>query len=447
MPIDRRRARAGFLRRAALLLLLATIAIAPRSGGALGEASPPPSPDVASLASRPEVARALALVVERRDVLIEDWVRIASTPASSGKEEARAALVEAALREAGLESVGRDERGNVLGLIPGRDRSSKRTVLMAHMDTVARPGDDVSVRNDGAALRGPGVRDDSSGVAAIVAAARIVREAGVTPPADVWIVASVEEEVGLRGARHFMDRFGDQVGAFVGVDGYLGQISYGATGIVWTKMHFRAPGAHTLRSYENPSATLAAARAIEGIYAIKVPREPETIESWINVGMLGGGEVPNAQARDAWFTVDLRSNDPATIGSLEKEILEACRRAAAEVGVAFEAETLQRLEGSRFEGRRDALIVQTARAVLEHLGWKEISLTPRGAGDHNLAVLMEIPTVAVGVTTGDRAHTPQEYAEIAPYEIGLKQIILLIASPLREAGAVGASGGRSDGPP
>jgi acetylornithine deacetylase/succinyl-diaminopimelate desuccinylase-like protein len=274
------------------------------------------------------------------------------------------------------------------------------------------------------------VRDDSSGLAALVAAARIARESGVVPPTDVIIVASVQEETGLRGSQAFLDVMGRDLGAFVAVDGYLGQISYGATSILWTKMHFRAKGSHTLKSHENPSATLAAAKAIEGIYAVQPPRRPEDLESWINVGMLGGGDVPNAQARDAWFTVDLRSNDLATMADLEAKIMEACRRAAAEVGVTFEDETLQRLKGARIEGHRDSAIVQAARKALEQLGWREVILTPRGTADHNIAIQMGIPAIALGVTTGDGAHTPDEFADIAPYTTGVKQLILLMASPL-----------------
>ncbi len=318
----------------------------------------------------------------------------------------------------------------MIGVLPGRDRAAKKAVFMAHMDTVAQKGADFTVHREGGRLRGPGVRDDSSGLAAILAAARLARESGVVPPADVLIVASVQEEVGLRGSQAFLEARGGEVGAFVAVDGYLGQISYAATSILWTKMHFRAKGAHTLKSHENPSATLAVAKAVESIYRIPVRRHPDDLESWINVGMIGGGEVPNAQARDAWFTVDLRSNDPASSADLEARILEACRSAASEVGVTFEPETLQRLEGARIEGHRDSLLVRTAREALYHLGWSDVLLTPRGTADHNIAIQMGIPGIALGVTTGDGAHTPDEVADIAPYITGVKQLILLMASPL-----------------
>ena len=240
----------------------------------------------------------------------------------------------------------------------------------------------------------------------------------------------MEEEVGLKGSQAFMKASGERVGAFVAVDGYLGQISYAATSIYWSRMHFRALGAHTLRSHESPSATRAVALAIEGIYAIAIPRHPEEMETWINVGMLGGGDVPNAQARDAWFSVDLRSNDPETARVMEERILELCRTAARDVGVTFEEEVLQHLEGARIPGHVHSPLVQAARSALDHAGWSEIRVTPRGTADHNIAIQMGIPAVAIGVTTGEGAHTPTEHADIEPFYTGLKQLVLLMAAPL-----------------
>lgn len=382
------------------------------------------------LASTPPVAAALAAVDAGRDELVDAWIRLASIPSSSGRESARAEFLAARMRDAGLESVHKDQAGNVIGVLPGRDRHAKQVVLMAHMDTVALPGADFTISREPGRLTGPGVRDDSAGAAAILAAARLAKAAGVIPPTDVVLVESVREEVGLEGSKAFLETSGKEVGAFIAVDGYLGEISYGATSIVWLKMHFRAPGAHTLRSYTKPSATLAAAEAITAIYALRVPRRPERLESWLNIGMLGGGDVPNAQARDAWFTVDLRSNSVETARTLESKVKDACKRAATQVGVEFEPEVLQRLEGASLPGNRDSKLAHAAQAALDYLNWDGIVPTQQGTADHNIAIQMGIPAIAIGVTTGENTHTPMEFANVDPYPVGVKQIVLLIASPL-----------------
>src|SRR6266850_3672882 len=153
-----------------------------------------PLPTIAALAATPAVALALKHADATENDLVAEWIRLASVPSSSGQEGARADLVEKALREGGLEGVTRDGAGNVIGVLRGRDLSAKKSVFMAHMDTVAKPGADFTMRREGDRLRGPGIRDDSSGLAGLVAAARLAREAGIVPPVDVMIVASVGEE-------------------------------------------------------------------------------------------------------------------------------------------------------------------------------------------------------------------------------------------------------------
>ncbi|MFQ5700387.1 MAG: peptidase dimerization domain-containing protein, partial [Acidobacteriota bacterium] len=204
----------------------------------------------------------------------------------------------------------------------------------------------------------------------------------------------------------------------------------GATGIVWLKLHFRTKGAHTLRSRDEPSAVLAAARAIERISALPMRRSPDEMETWINIGMIGGGDVPNAQARDAWFTVDLRSNDPDSLTRLEDRVLTIGEQTAHAIGVRFDHETMHRMNGGRILGSESSTLVMMARRSLRAAGWESVDVTLRGTADHNVAIRHGIPGIAIGMTTGGGAHTPTEYADTAPLTTGIKQLLLLVLSPL-----------------
>ncbi len=408
--------------------LLAATALASPAAGAAVTTGPGP---VAVLAGVPAVRAALDDAGADRERFVADWIRIAGIPAPSGHEEQRAAWMSARLRQLGLDQVHVDDAGNVLGLIRGHDPGLARVAIAAHMDNVAPVGADLSVhRLPGGRLQGPGVRDDASGLAALLAAVDLMRSHDLQPEADTWIVATVREETGLHGARRFVADHGDELGAFIAVDGQLGQVSYAATGILWLKMHFLGEGAHTLTAYQKPSPMLAAARAIERLDAIPMRRSPEAMESWLNIGMVGGGEVPNAQPRDVWFTVDLRSNDPGSFADLERKVEAECREAARQIGVAFERETLHRMEGATLPGAEDSRLVQAAAGVLEYLSWDETHLTPRGTADHNTAITKGIPGIAIGVTTGEGAHTPKETADTGPFVTGVRQILLLALLPL-----------------
>jgi len=387
-----------------------------------------------ALIDAPAVKAALADADASLDQFVEEWITIAQTPAPSGQERRRADYIERRFRELGLQVLSRDPAGNVVGIIKGKNSSVKKVALVAHMDTVAGADADHSVKrlpNGGdSRLQAPGIRDDSSGLGALLAAAALLKRHGLRPAADTYIVASAQEEIGLKGAERFVEDHGADLGAFIAVDGQLGQISYAASGIVWLKLRFKAEGAHTLRSHEKPNAVLAAARAIERISAIPLRRSPEALESWLNIGSMGGGDVPNAAARDAWFTVDIRSNDPEVFAELESKVVEIGRRTARELGVEFDLETMHRMAGASIRGSERSTLVRAAQSVLRHLGWERIHLTPRGTADHNVAIARGIPGIALGVTTGDGAHTPHEYADVGPYSTGVKQLLLLILIPL-----------------
>src|SRR5262245_56493308 len=303
------RARPALLR-ATLLALLPAVLLARAPSSSAG-------PSILALA--PERASALrARITADMPRIVEKWIAISEIPAPSGEEGERADRIEKELRDLGLDEVRRDDIGNVFGVLRGRARAGRRVVYAAHLDTVARPSDPVTVgRPEPGLLQGPGIRDDASGLIGLLEAVRVLKDAGLTPPDDVWVVATVQEEIGLLGAKKFLDDHAPRVARFLAVDGELGEVSYGATGIVWLKVHFLADGAHTLKSPGLPNPALAVARAIASISEIDAPRSPETRQSWVNVSMLSGADVVNAMPRDAWLTVDVRSRQHRDVRSEE----------------------------------------------------------------------------------------------------------------------------------
>ncbi|MBU1374789.1 MAG: M20/M25/M40 family metallo-hydrolase [Alphaproteobacteria bacterium] len=79
---------------------------------------------------------------------------------------------------------------NIVGVLPGRDRSAPAVALMAHYDSV--PGS-------------PGAADDAIGVATALETVRAIKARG-TPARDVMLVITDGEEAGLLGANHFFRR-------------------------------------------------------------------------------------------------------------------------------------------------------------------------------------------------------------------------------------------------
>ena len=143
-------------------------------------------------------------------------------------------------------------------------------------------------------------------------------------------LASAQEELGLLGAKHWLEASGYKPDMFIAVDVGSNQVWYGALRITQFKFFYTSPGAHTLESRGGPSTARALAKAIEAVYDIPLPPIAAGLDTFklpvVNVGMLNGGTVTNAVPREAWFTVDLRSLDTATQARLEKAVEDAARR-------------------------------------------------------------------------------------------------------------------------
>lgn len=76
---------------------------------------------------------------------------------------------------------------NIVGVLPGKDRSKPALALMAHYDSVPAS---------------PGAADDATGVAVVLEVARALKARG-TPERDVIVILTDGEEAGLLGARLF----------------------------------------------------------------------------------------------------------------------------------------------------------------------------------------------------------------------------------------------------
>lgn len=93
---------------------------------------------------------------------------------------------------------------NLIGVLPGKDRTQPAVAVMAHYDTV---------------VGSPGAADDSTGVAAVLEIVRALKARGPVER-DVVVILTDAEELGLDGARIF---FGDhplrdRIGAVVNLE-------------------------------------------------------------------------------------------------------------------------------------------------------------------------------------------------------------------------------------
>ena len=387
-----------------------------------------------ALLERADVKKAMQSVDERATGIVDEWIRLVEIPAPSRKEQARAQYIRTEMQKLGLTDVRVDDMSNVSGVRKGTG-GGPTVVFAAHMDTVFPDGTDIKVKREGDTLRAPGVGDDTSNLMAVLEMFRALNRGGVQTKGDLVFLASVQEELGLLGAKHWLEASGYKPDMFVAADLSADEVWYGALRITQYKFFYTSPGAHTMESRGGPSPAKAVAKAIDAVYAVPLPPVAEGLGTFklpvANVGMIGGGTVFNAVPREAWFTVDLRSLDTPTQQQLEQAVEGAARHAADQEGVGFRMERTVLLEYSKARPKEERLnhpIVQTAVAVANHFrkpGTAAIVPADVGSTDANNAIAMGIPAVAVGATLEYMPHRLEEHAEASTIVPGVKSLIAL----------------------
>jgi len=352
--------------------------------------------------------------------VIELAIKIQQKPAPTFQEEKRAEFIYKLFINEGLQDLCMDETGNVLARLPGAGRE-KPLIVSAHMDTVFPLETDLRFTREPDVIHGPGLGDNSLGVAALFGLLWSLRERKLPLRGDVWFVANTAEEgLGdLRGMKAIVDRFGADVHAYLILEGLaLGHVYHRAVGVKRYRVTARTAGGHSWSDYGQPSAIHELARLIVKLTSLTLPTQPRTT---MNVGRILGGTSVNVIASQASFDLDLRSEGQESLADLisaaDKFIHEANR-----LGVSVEAEVI----GQRSAGEISAnhpLVLQ-AMSCLRELGLEPGLIS--GSTDANVPLSKGYPAIVLGITTGGGAHTIHEYINTAPIEKGMEQLVRFV---------------------
>jgi acetylornithine deacetylase/succinyl-diaminopimelate desuccinylase-like protein len=341
--------------------------------------------------------------------VIERTVAVAELPGPTFEESARANLVASWWKADGWSTVHQDSAGNVWAEV--RSGNAPAVALAAHLDTVFPAHVDHTVRREGTRLYGPGVGDDSVGLAALSAIGSLVLRCGGSVPI-LLLATTGEEGLGdLAGARYAVSSPPKDLGAFIALEGnYLGRV--GTVGVGSTRWHVEThgPGGHAWEASGTPSAVHEAAIRIARLASVVV----DPGQTSLNVGTLQGGEAINAIARQAVFDVDVRGASPDDLAALTASV-RSVLEAEPPLGLSIEVTRAGSRPGGRIEPSH--ALVRSACDALTARG-----LAPRciaSSTDANAAHAVGIPAVALGVTTGADEHTLREWIDTAPLTDGL----------------------------
>jgi len=375
---------------------------------------------VQALANRADMKAANDYVDRNHESILREWIAITEINAPSGQEQQRAKYIESLLRKYHLDDIHYDSAGNLVAVRKGSG-GGPVIVFDAHMDTVFQPGLQIKATIRDGKIYAPGIGDDTRNVEALLATIRALNEAKIKTKGDLVFVFTVEEETTFKGVNTFVNQNKAKIDQYIALDGGYEGFTYAGIGINWYRYHFIGPGGHTRSRTPPYSATLPLARAIARIYELKVPASPS---SNLNIGMLGGSEVVNAKASDAWFSVDLRSTSNEVIADLDKQIKTILDEEAARVGMKVKTDVISKSPAAAIPGHRESYLVRISEAVHRVMGF-DPPITNAGSNNSSAALLAGISSISTGAGPCDGAHSLAENCEIEPLYKGIKKILLL----------------------
>jgi len=361
----------------------------------------------------------------------DQQARITEIPAPPFQEAQRAAAVKELLAEAGLPAH-IDKTGNVIGELRGVNEK-EIVVIAAHLDTVFPPGTDVKVHRDGSRMTAPGISDNGSGVAALLALARAVQFAHLKPQRAVLFVGDVGEEGegNLRGMRALVDTYRGKLKAVVVLDGSgTDHVTTKALASRRLEALITGPGGHSWSDFGMPNPTNALVRGSVHFINPKVPASPRTT---FNLGQIEGGTSVNSVPYEARLKVDIRSESEDELTRLESALRECIAAGVRDEMDSARDRSKGKLEwkveplGSRPGGElaSDSALLAALRSADEFVGNQ--SRIERSSTDANIPLSLGIDAISIGAGgSGGGAHSLQEWYDSAGREGGLKRALLTV---------------------
>ena len=383
------------------------------------------------LTSDPQVRTALDWFATHLAWIDDEQARLTEIPAPTFQEAERAAAVKVLLSAVGLE-VSTDKSGNVIGALRGTN-DKELVILSAHLDTVFPAGTDVKVHREKKRMLAPGISDNGTGLAALVAVARAIHEARIQPERTILFVANVGEEGegNLRGMRALVDSYRERVCAVIVLDGSsVDHVTTKALASRRVEVLITGPGGHSWSDFGIPNPINALIRGSVRFISTRVPATPRTT---FNIGQIEGGTSVNSVPHEASLKVDLRSESEEELTRLES-VLRDCVSA----GVRDETEASRDRSKGKLEWKLNSLgsrpggelannspLLSALRVADEHI--RNQSRSERASTDANIPLSLGIDAIAIGAGgSGGGAHSLQEWYESEGREAGLQRVLLTL---------------------
>ena len=368
-----------------------------------------------------DIPRQIESLRSVRETFLTDAVLLGEIPSPTFGESDRIRLVVDRFRENGLEEPTIDEFGNASGIIPGSSGESA-ILVTAHADSVfsAETRHVLEVGSDH--ITGPGIADNSIGLAAVVALPKLLDHLNIHFNDDLILLANAKSlgRANLEGARGFLDTMRRPIHAGVCVEGATqGRLSYSGLGALRGEITLNIPKDYDWSSFGAAGAISHINRLINQLMEIPLPKEPK---SKMTFGGLTAGSSFNTSPKTGRLRFEITSEGDEVIDDLENRLNEICEQFSLETGTEVNMETVAKRQNCGIPFSHP--LVKATRSIMDKAG-----ITPKvdpSTGDLNALIRAGHPGVTLGLTTVENLREENETIQLEPLYAGLAQLITLL---------------------
>jgi len=297
----------------------------------------------------------------------------------------------------------------------GNAPGGPRILLIGHIDTVLPDGEAgrrpfaISRRDGARVATGPGILDMKSGVLIGMYALHLLIEGQQANYSQVTFICNSDEEIGSPSSKPLIQQLARQADAVLVLEPgrAQGTIVSSRKGCGQYRVEVHGLSAHAgVEPQRGRNAILELSYQVQKMQALNGTIPGATL----SVGIIRGGERTNVVPDYAYFDMDVRVADQASLKALE----EAMRQVTHQNKLAGTRITLSgSLLCQPFErNQHNEQLVALAKEAGRELGVKIQDVGSGGASDANTTAAMAIPTLDGLGAGGGLAHNPGEYIEL-----------------------------------